>query len=114
MHKTGCHQNGAENRNPSHSKQAPQKIIEDRKHQDARKRARETPSERSHAKQDDSDGKKLLSERRMGDFIGPNAVQMLPRGPCVIDLIKIGRIQIMGCFRDQELLIRQFWNSGND
>ena len=84
-----------------------QKHVEDGEHADAEKGPHKAPAEGGHAKDADPQTDDELAQRRMGDLVGINALQMLQSGAGVIDLIKVGGIVPSGLRRNGVLLVKK-------
>ena len=107
MHEVSGKDQGAGSGDRPAAEQLLQKDIHQRQHQHAEEGAREAPAEGSHAEDGDAPGEDDLTQRRVGDLIGIDAVQVLPGGAGVVDFIKIAGVHEGLLFGAETLLIRQ-------
>ena len=92
-------------RHPGASKQFFYQYIEDGQHHHADQRSRKPPAERRHPEKQDPKGQDQLSQRRMGDLVGVDVVQVFPCSAGVIDLVKVCGIQVTVSGGDETLFI---------
>ena len=107
---SGGQKRRAQNRGTPCPEQAFQEAVHRRQHQDPDHRAGEAPAEGGHTEKQNAEGQKLLAERRMGDLIRPDAVQMFPGRPGMIDRVEVRGVQEVRDRRNKPAFIRQLRN----
>ena len=105
VHEVRCHQNRTRRGNQIAAEKLLGKIVQDRQHQHPEQRSGEAPAEGRHAEEPDPKTDDDLPEGRMRDLIGIDAVEMLPRGAGVIDLVKIAGIHEVLPIRAERLFV---------
>ena len=81
--------------------------VDKRQHGNAEQSTHDTPAERIHSKDGNTQGDEDLAQRRVGIFVGRQAVKELVSRACVIDFIEIHAVAEGIAFRVQIAFVKQ-------